>query len=263
MKNRTSAALWKLRSVARVAALRRLLLKLLNLYLRPDRVHVIRRGSLRNRKWFYAADTSVWQPLGSYEVETVEWLLAKLFPGAVFFDIGANVGYMTLLGSLTVGDKGKVVSFEPVPENVTIIQKQIELNQLKNVSLETCALSDFPGETLFTVEKNSANSHFRDLPLEHARTDELRTITVPVATLDSYTDRHGIRPDVIKIDVEGAEFRTLKGAAKTLQMMKPAVLVSTHSLELKTTCRSLLESFDYTVTNLAGYEHEIVAIPGR
>src|ERR1017187_5729297 len=76
-------------------------------------------------------------------------LAAALDTGSIFYDVGANVGFYSLLGAACVGSGGRVIAFEPVPENLLILQKHIAMNQLTNVTVIPAAVSDRCGAGRF------------------------------------------------------------------------------------------------------------------
>lgn len=199
--------------------------------------------------------------MGMYEEETCQWLQSNLGDGCVFFDIGANAGYFTLLGSQLVGASGTVVAFEPVPVNVQVVSRQAELNECANVRIEPCALTNSNGPVSFAIEARNANSHLSELRISHAASAPSATVTVPGITLDDWVSQNGILPDVLKIDVEGAEQLVLEGAARTLSEARPRLILSTHSGALKEACRAMLEEKRYRIIPLPGFEHELVAYP--
>lgn len=196
-----------------------------------------------------------------YEAETAGWLASTIRAGTVFFDVGAHAGYFTLLGSRFAGDEGCVVAFEPNPENARGVGRQAAVNSVTNVTVERLALSDRTGQAEFTVESETANSHLEVIPLEHATTDPVEVLRVQTSTLDDFVSRSGLRPSVVKIDVEGAEMLVLEGSAKTMAEIRPVCLVSTHTPELKARCRGVLEASGYLVTELPGFVHELIGTP--
>jgi hypothetical protein len=94
--------------------------KVLRLPLRlipKNKVMRIRQGKMKGMRWVAGSHThGCW--LGSYEFDKQVFMAERLRPGGVFLDIGAHVGFYTLLGSRLVGDEGKVISFEPCPRNI-------------------------------------------------------------------------------------------------------------------------------------------------
>lgn len=253
--------LWSMRKLGRIALVRNAVHKAFSLYYRHGTSRTILAGPLAGMKWYCHREHQMWMPLGQYERETCDWLRSVIQAGMTFFDVGANAGYFVLLGSQQVKGNGRVIAFEPVPENVQVLKHQIRLNRLKNVTLENIALSDTSSEERLTVECQNANSHLSAVRICHAPSQPARVIMVKTLTVDDYVAQTGIIPDVLKLDVEGAERSVLQGARKTLSEARPKCVISTHSRDLKTQCRRFLESNGYFLENLPGFEHELVCYP--
>jgi len=200
-------------------------------------------------------------PLGLYEAETSSWLMEEIKDGMTFVDIGANAGYFTLLGSKCTGTNGVTVAFEPVPASADIIRSHLEANRISNVKVEEMVISSANGELDYTIEENNANSHITDIDISHAVTSARQIIRVKAIKLDDYIGENNLQPDVIKIDVEGAEVSVLEGALETLESARPACIVSTHSAELHDRCTQLLGRVGYRAERLSGFEHELCCFP--
>ena len=255
------SSLWSLRWLGKSAVVRHSVKAAFRLWYRHGSEHRIARGPIAGMRWYCHRHHQFWMPLGVYEAETAQWISDALQPGMCFFDVGANAGYFTLLGSRCVTTTGRVEAFEPVPDNIDVVQRQIALNDLNNVHLRNVALAAETGTAEFVVERVNANSHLGSVQLTHAREDATDRLSVQTQTMDEFVQSHGCAPDVIKIDVEGAEMHVLNGATETLREARPLLLVSTHSASLKEECRALLEASGYRVSTLATFEHELVAEP--
>ena len=95
----------------------------------------ILQGQARGMKWIIGSgDHGYW--LGSFEFNKQNRLNQFLRPGLSFFDIGANVGFYTLLASKSVGEKGQVVAFEPNPANLYYLERHVALNNCRNVIIK-------------------------------------------------------------------------------------------------------------------------------
>jgi FkbM family methyltransferase len=149
----------------------------------------------------------------SFEPDESEVIAGVTAADAVCIDVGANVGYYTLLmASLT--PRGQVHSFEPVPRNFHLLSANVLLNGFENVVLNCCAVGNRDGEMSFTVSEDGAYSSF----LDTGRRAQSRTIIVPARTLVSYCRQRGLRRiDFMKVDVEGAEQLVLEGASGCLE----------------------------------------------
>ncbi len=163
--------------------------------------------------------------IGKYEPEVIREFrtaLAQLPPNAAVFDIGANVGFYTVLAAaaLRARGNGTVHSFEPNPMIFAELERNVALNQFTNVQLCQQGVSDVVTEMPLFVNDNAIT--FSSL----RRTQDFLTneIRVPVTTLDAYTENFVAPIGLIKIDVEGGELAVLRGARKLLQEHRPIIL---------------------------------------
>ena len=161
-----------------------------------------------------------------YERNVSHWMdkVAKTIDSPVFYDVGANFGYYSLKMSQNCE---QVHAFEPVSRTFQILEKNILKNQLKNVKTEKLALSDEAGIKTINLYNSSGNNSFfkRNLPRHHL-VQFIGTEEVKVGTLDSYLTREGILPpEIIKIDVEGAELAVLRGGRETIANHTPVLFV--------------------------------------
>ena len=179
------------------------------------------------------------------EVEQTEALLNEMQAGQIFYDIGANVGYYTVLSSRLAGFDGRVVAVEPVMRNLIYLKKHIELNKASNVIVFPVACSDKASIVSFVEGDNCARGRIANLRQEREPSD--RQITyVPTLTVDEIVEKTGLIPQVMKIDVEGAELLVLKGASKLLMEGDVKIFLSTHSEEAKRGCQDLLAAWGYS-----------------
>lgn len=154
-----------------------------------------------------------------FEPATGAALKEQLKPGMTFIDIGAHVGYFTLLGAKCVGCEGKVYAFEPVVRNFDMLKTNVELNGYTNVSLVRMAASDKNGSRTMRLSVDSA---FHSLKLDAGKNSEI----VKTITIDHFCRRHKIgKVDVVKLDVEGGELDALKGMKNTIRRNKELTLI--------------------------------------
>jgi len=161
--------------------------------------------------------------LGSSEPEAAAFITGFLKPGMVFFDIGAHIGEYTVMGASCVGADGQVHAFEAQPDTAELLRKSCQSNRLQNALINSCAVSDEEGELEFSVCSDPTMSAIATSTRTRHRI--LGRIRVPAISLDAYCDRARLCPDLLKIDVEGAELRVLHGATGILSRpLPPAVL---------------------------------------
>jgi len=199
--------------------------------MRPVR---ILSGPLRGKRWLSTSGThGCW--IGTYERDLQRLLAASLKPGDVFFDIGANVGFFSLLGASLVEPTGHVYAFEPFPRNVGLLERNLALNEVANVTIFPAAVADTEGwGNLGSASSPSQNS----LGSEGLR--------VSLVSLDALSSAGRLSdPSAMKIDVEGAESRVLAGARRMLERCRPLIFLSTHGHEQHDQCWQYLQALGY------------------
>ncbi|MQF66927.1 FkbM family methyltransferase [SAR202 cluster bacterium AD-802-F09_MRT_200m] len=152
--------------------------------------------------------------MARYEPPTTRLFEDILKPGMAVIDVGAHVGYYTLLAAKQVGPTGNVFSFEPNQDNHALLLKNVELNGYDNVVVNNLAVSDRIGasELYLTALDSGRHSMF------HHGLPERGVATVNTTTLDAFLESQGWpHIDLIKIDVEGAEQTVLRGMTRLLE----------------------------------------------
>jgi FkbM family methyltransferase len=202
----------------------------------PKTVLPILQGKLRGKLWITGSSNhGCW--LGSYEYEERILFEKTVDKGSIVFDIGAHVGFYTLLASILVGSEGKVFSFEPVPRNVCYLREHLRINNVSNVIAIEKAVSDSCGTTYFETNIFSTS-------MGHFKNDG--NLQVETVSLDGLIEERVIPvPNFIKIDVEGAEFLVLSGAKKLLESNEVTIFLATHGGEVRRKCCQFLKSMNY------------------
>lgn len=131
--------------------------------------------------------------------------------GDTFIDIGAYIGYYSILARNIVGESGKIIAFEPNPESYRMLRKNFSINAFRNCIPVNIAITDEENILKLFIGKYNADSSSLFLAEE---VNENRYVKVRTITLDKYCEIHDIAPDFLKIDAEGAEYRILKGMKK-------------------------------------------------
>jgi FkbM family methyltransferase len=163
---------------------------------------------------------------GNLEPSVQEAMLRHLPRGGTFYDVGANLGFFALLGALMTGPEGRVIAFEPAPDNVDAVRHNASINALHNVEVVEKAVAERTGEARLQVVDDQSWSKLEAYGA-HPGTEQV--ITVPIVALDDALARGELPPpDVIKIDVEGAELAVLEGMARTLAEHRPAIICELH-----------------------------------
>jgi FkbM family methyltransferase len=170
--------------------------------------------------WVDAADEGVGRALlarGSYESAESELFARLVKPGMTVVDVGANVGYYTVLASRLVGPAGRVLAFEPEPRSHALLARNVAENGCANVRLFAVALSERGGEAVLFADRENLGTP--SLVRANVDGDAAAAVTVATATLDeTLAEALGEAPvDLLKIDVQGAEKLVLAGADRLLR----------------------------------------------
>jgi FkbM family methyltransferase len=174
---------------------------------------------------------------GYYDKDAAITWEAFINSGAVVLDIGANIGYYSILA---VPKAGSVYSFEPSKASITAFEKNIELNKITNISIQPYALSD-RAEASSLYLSSQENSGMTGLRKPHNFSGS--TEQVKVITLDDWMTGKKLNAiDIIKIDVEGAEVNVLKGAVTVLRQYQPVIFIEV--------INELLSRFEHTAAEL-------------
>ena len=162
-----------------------------------------------------------------------------------FLDVGANVGYYTLMAAWLVGDNGSVHSFEPTPETFNILQSNAE--QKQNVQLNKFALSYESGTIRFNdygAHLMGRNSKFQqNLDAKKKQNMEPVSYEVPATTIDEYVTQNDVCPNFIKIDTEHSEYDILQGMRNTLNSYHPVISIEVgdDDIEGVPSCNQIIE----------------------
>lgn len=207
----------------------------------PRRPYSVIRGPLRGAQFILGSlsgeggGASVY--FGEMEPEQTERMAQEISSGDVFYDIGANVGFYSILASRMVSNDGFVASFEPLKRNLEFLEMHKELNAANNMQIFPIAISDASGTERFHEGSDPAMG---GITVEGGSEFEVETVS-----LDEAVKQIGRTPTVMKIDVEGAEMAVLKGGEDTLRNARPKIFLSTHSPELRRDCIEKLRTIGY------------------
>lgn len=162
------------------------------------------------------------------EIRLARFLIQHLESQDTFVDVGAHYGYFSLLAAKLVGKAGKVYSFEAAPTTYKILDKNQRLSN--NITILNRAVSDEEANLVF-YEFPNLYSEYNSLHIEQFDQEDWfeeyqpKAITVKSMILDQFLSKENSRPKVIKIDVEGAEYKVIKGLQQTLSMHDPIVVL--------------------------------------
>ncbi len=188
---------------------------------------------------------------GTYEPDVVATLQRIVLPGMIVFDIGAHAGFFTLLLSRLVGPSGAVLAFEPLPANFRVLSENLALNSCSNARAIQSAVSDSSGALLLSVP--DPDSWLLAAPSLPGETGP--SLQVPSISIDDFVAQSAAPPDLLKIDIEGAELSVLHGAARTLAASHPSLLVELHQQNIARTVHPavpFLQDLGYRISWLGG-----------
>lgn len=190
---------------------------------------------------------------GTYEGARMAALADMIQPGDVFWDIGAHIGYVTLIAASRVGPAGSVVAFEPWPSNRAMLERNLRLNALSQVIVRSEALSSAEGAANFGGGKGSGT---KGLGGGH--------LMVPTRRGDGMVAEGLPAPTVLKMDVEGHETEVLRGLPDALGSSLQVLLIAVHNQACFDDCQAILRSagFDLHIPERS-YEIEKAGFPPR
>lgn len=181
---------------------------------------------------------------GWHETQVQEALMRSAAGGDAVWDVGANIGFISLVAARIVGPEGRVVAIEPDPACARAVRRNASLNHMGQIHVVEVAAGAGSGETELIVTDDRLWSRLATVG-EHER--EAQRLPVAVLALD---ELEGRPPAVVKIDVEGAELDVIAGMRRTLREVRPLVICEMHGRNAEF-C-DLMTSLRYSVVNLDG-----------
>jgi FkbM family methyltransferase len=203
-------------------------------------------GPLRGNWWQLASGGKIARLLmGTYEPEQSGLFHRHIRPGEQVLDIGAAAGYYTLLSAKLVGTSGRVVSFEPDPNNLQFLRSHVSQNRLEQVTVLPIALADETGTARFGGGTGTGTGRLCENGVDQ----------VAVRRLDDVAEEMNLQPHHMKLDVEGAEMAVLRGGERTIQAHRPTIFLSTHEgvvPGIHRHCCELLIEWGYSLAPITG-----------
>ncbi len=167
--------------------------------------------------WTVRAGTDdIYSIMPEREQDAHDLILSLLKPGDIFIDVGANIGYYTILASNIVKSDGAVIAFEPMAETFRCLETNCKLNRLRNVTLIPRAAWNNEGTMPITVRGGFYG-------MASMKEDKGNSVLVHTIPLDKVCQKYN-RIQMVKIDAEGAEYEILRGAESTLNKVKYLVI---------------------------------------
>jgi FkbM family methyltransferase len=181
---------------------------------------------------------------GNYEPWIQELLKSELRPGDCYYDAGAHIGFFAMIASRLVERSGKVVAIEPDPDNAATLRANLTRNDIEQVSVVEAAVWSSSGQVTF--ERALGGSNRTQGHIGQAAARRHADITVPAVQLDEMVFEKGYpAPDLMKMDIEGAEWGALQGARLLLSEKKPKLLCEVHDAREVGKIRDYLTQLGY------------------
>ena len=159
--------------------------------------------------------------LGTFEPYCLPFLKGCAKKGGTVLDVGANIGFYTLESAVSVGSLGRVISIEAAPSHLQSLRQNIDLNEMKNVSVLGTAVGEADGYANLSL---AAGENLGMFTLGEIEGVDSHSVTV--TTIDSLLEKQKIESlDFVKMDIEGSEYKALLGAARTFGKFRPSLLI--------------------------------------
>lgn len=189
--------------------------------------------------------------LGTYEIDLQAAVQDWIKPGMVVYDVGANIGFISIMMARLAGPTGRVFSFEALPANVERLRKNVELNKLQEVVtiipaavVESVRQADFLVSPSVGMGKVAGSAGRQGIPYQGS-------IEVKGISLDGFVFEQGqMPPGLVKLDIEGGEVLALPGMRRILNECWPIVFLELHGPEAAQAAWEALASQDYRICQL-------------
>jgi len=223
-----------------------------------DEIYVIK--TIQGSKMFInIKDPGISQELlmtGVHEPRTTDLIKSVLKPGMKIIELGANVGYYTLIEAGIIGNEGLIYAFEPVIENYFNLQKNVTINNYNNVLFYNIAISDIEGKQEFTTttasnwgsmvdHESDDKSDWVKERIGHIYKDSFEVETI---TIDNFlANQKEEEINLIRMDIEGYEIEAINGMKNTIKKMQPPfyILMEVHNNVFKDPIKSLGPTFRF------------------
>ncbi len=199
----------------------------------------IRSGPLEGRKW--KASSGIRFIKGTYEPKNVEAIQNTVREDDIAYDVGAHVGYFSVLMGDIVGSGGRVIAFEPRGLNLGYLQRHVSVNNCDNIKIVSKAVGDHSGHAKLETRTGSGTGYISDTGDED----------VEITSIDELVESGALPPPTfLKIDVEGGEMAVLRGARKVIETQRPRMILATHGDAIDAECRALLREWNYEMQDI-------------
>lgn len=211
------------------------------------RVHRIPFGPIKGKKLFMSPQISPRMWFGIDEPWMAQLCATYVKPSTVIYDIGAHIGYTTVLFAHYLKGTGVIHAFEILPATANFLRKTVEANNLQNVTIHTVGLGSDEAILELSIGPTAMTS------IHRKKDDGNKTESCRVVKLDKYRHEHNLPlPDLIKMDIEGAEIDCLQGSLDLINQSGPTMIIAFHSKILLQQGYELLTSLGYKLYDQRG-----------
>lgn len=198
--------------------------------------------------------------LGTYEPELVEASSHLIKPGMTIYDVGANIGYLSMIFAEFTGAGGKVLAFEPLPENANRINQNARLNEFQQIRVYENAVIDTERPVIFLRHRSVGMGKAEG---SAGRTDQEyeSELSVKGISLDDFVFNKGNpAPDLIKIDIEGGEVMALPGMKRIMAQISPILMIELHGEESELVAWNELSACGYELFQMGDLSNQITSV---
>jgi FkbM family methyltransferase len=189
-----------------------------------------------------------------YEQDNFDFLKASVKPGDTVLDVGAHIGLFAVIASQLTGNKGRVIAFEPAPATFSLLEQTVRINKASDaITTVQKAVGSGPGKTTFFISQHTADNS--NSLVSYLGDRALNGIDIEITSIDTIVAEQQLRQiSFMKIDVEGAEYDTLRGAEQTFKTIRPRAIVAIHPTPIKAKGDTLegiydfIQSLNYRIT---------------
>jgi FkbM family methyltransferase len=200
---------------------------------------------------------------GSGESMVQKTIAERLCAGGTFYDVGAHIGFFSLIAARLVGELGAVFAFEADRSNAARIEQQVLRNRFNQITVLPVAVWSESGIVHFQRDSDFSGRYSGSVAGTFVRTGARESVEVEALTLDAFSESHRA-PTLVKIDVEGGEIDVLRGAARLLAATRPVVVCEVHIRENAPWVEAYFADRSYSVqwlTSEYGMERHLLALP--
>ncbi len=226
------------------------------------RIYTVSKGPVRGLRWKRYNRLPYWYHLGLYEPQLTHYLQRHLPAHGTFWDLGAHAGYHAICAARIVGPQGCVLAVEPDPDVVEILNEQVALNDLHNLTVLQQAVADKVGSITFM--RSGIDSRTSAIAGIGGEKGQGIPMEVPTTTLDALLEQFPA-PDILKMDIEGAEIYALPGGERLFaSQRKPRhLLIGVHGEHARRFTEEFVQDHGYQLVAVPGFEPDVNLVAVR